>query len=46
MNSQLHIRDLWYPQAAAIGVPFARGQLSFTIAGNRWLWAEICLTKG
>lgn len=28
--SQLQIWDLWYPQAAATGVPFARGRLDAT----------------
>ena len=30
MNSQLQIWDLWYPQAGATGVPFARGRLETT----------------
>lgn len=29
-QSQLQIWDLWYPQAAATGVPFARGRLDAT----------------
>jgi len=29
-NSQLQIWDLWYPQAAATGIPFARGRLAAT----------------
>jgi len=29
-NSQLQIWDLWYPQAAATGIPFARGRLDPT----------------
>lgn len=29
-NSQLQIWDLWYPQAAATGIPFARGRLDET----------------
>ena len=29
-NSQLQIWDLWYPQAAATGVAFARGRLDAT----------------
>jgi hypothetical protein len=28
--SELHIWDLWYPQAAATGLPFARGRLDAT----------------
>jgi len=30
MNSQLQIWDLWYPQAGATGLPFARGRLDAT----------------
>ena len=30
MNSQLQIWDLWYPQAGATGVSFARGRLEAT----------------
>ena len=30
MNSQLQIWDLWYPQAGATGIPFARGRLEAT----------------
>jgi hypothetical protein len=30
MNSQLQIWDLWYPQAGATGIPFARGRLDAT----------------
>jgi hypothetical protein len=29
-DSQLQIWDLWYPQAAATGIPFARGRLAVT----------------
>ena len=29
-KSELQIWDLWYPQAAATGVPFARGRLDAT----------------
>jgi hypothetical protein len=29
-QSQLQIWDLWYPQAAATGIPFARGRLDAT----------------
>lgn len=29
-HSELQIWDLWYPQAAATGVPFARGRLDAT----------------
>ena len=29
-DSQLQIWDLWYPQAAATGIPFARGRLEGT----------------
>ena len=29
-NSELQIWDLWYPQAGATGVPFARGRLDAT----------------
>ena len=29
-DSQLQIWDLWYPQAAATGIPFARGRLDPT----------------
>ena len=29
-QSQLQIWDLWYPQAAATGIPFARGRLDPT----------------
>jgi len=29
-ESQLQIWDLWYPQAAATGIPFARGRLDAT----------------
>ena len=29
-NSNLQIWDLWYPQAAATGLPFARGRLDAT----------------
>jgi hypothetical protein len=29
-QSQLNIWDLWYPQAAATGIPFARGRLNAT----------------
>ncbi len=29
-RSELHIWDLWYPQAAATGISFARGQLEAT----------------
>jgi hypothetical protein len=29
-QSELQIRDLWYPQAAATGLPFARGRLNST----------------
>jgi hypothetical protein len=28
--SQLQVWDLWYPQAGATGVPFARGRLDAT----------------
>jgi len=35
-NSQLQIWDLWYPQAAATGVAFARGRLGAT----KVLWAH------
>lgn len=30
MNAQLQIWDLWYPQAGATGIPFARGRLNET----------------
>jgi hypothetical protein len=30
MTPQLQIWDLWYPQAAATGIPFARGRLETT----------------
>jgi len=30
MNSKLQIWDLWYPQAAATGIAFARGRLDKT----------------
>jgi hypothetical protein len=30
MNAQLQIWDLWYPQAAATGISFARGRLEET----------------
>ena len=30
MNSQLQIWDLWYPQAGATGIPFARSRLEQT----------------
>ena len=30
MNSQLQIWDLWYPQAGATGIAFARGRLDGT----------------
>jgi hypothetical protein len=30
MNSQLQIWDLWYPQAAATGIAFARGRMETT----------------
>ena len=30
MDSQLQFWDLWYPQAAATGIPFARGRLEAT----------------
>jgi hypothetical protein len=30
MSSQLQIWDLWYPQAAATGIPFGRGRLEET----------------
>ena len=30
MNSQLQIWDLWYPQAGATGIAFARGRLDET----------------
>ena len=30
MPPQLQIWDLWYPQAAATGIPFARGRLDTT----------------
>jgi hypothetical protein len=33
-NSELQIWDLWYPQAGATGVPFARGRL----AATKMLW--------
>jgi hypothetical protein len=29
-NLELHIWDLWFPQAGATGVPFARGRLDAT----------------
>jgi hypothetical protein len=29
-NTPLHLWDLWYPQAAATGLPFARGRLAAT----------------
>jgi len=29
-NIPLHLWDLWYPQAAATGLPFARGRLAAT----------------
>ena len=39
-QSQLQIWDLWYPQAAATGIPFARGRFETLGAGK--LHRQLC----